>query len=245
MWFVFLFLLLVKPAIADEKTDYLYQYDLYNQSYQVYNEKKQINLKYNTIATQKELFTATINSINARNFALKTYLIALQIDLNKYIALDTESTQKLQNELLKWENWLESQQKVVNNINSDQDLKKWAELFQQKYPQIQNAIYSALSQNEINLRLQTLSKIQLLASNIKVDPKIKPQSLQWLDSLTSKSEKITKNLQNAKAIYQKNLDQQKFTNFYPDIKFEINSATSTLKEATNDLKLTIVKFVIP
>ncbi len=243
MWFVFFLLFFVHPSRAEEITDYLYQYDLYNQSYQIYNEKKQINTKYNTIATQKELFSSTLNAINSRNTTLKTYLIALQISLNKYLASDPEPTQKLQNELIKWENWIDSQQSVVSTLNTEKELNLWASNFKQKYPQIQNTIYSALTQNEINLRLQTLSRLQLVASDIKVDPDIKPQSLQWLDSLNLKSDIVKTSLDNAKSIYQKNLDQPTYSDFYSDVKFETSTAIHELKETSNNLKLTIVKFI--
>jgi hypothetical protein len=232
------------PPLFDQyKKDYLYQYDLYNQAYLNYIDKKQVHTKYGTITTQKEKFTAAVDTINARNKALKSYLLALRVMLDDYKDSNPTITEKVKIDLSKWEAWFNEQLTVVPAINNDDDLKKWADDFKNKYITIQPIIYTALTQHEINLRTQTLSLLQDVANDIKNDPNIKPESQQWISSLTVKSDLVNTSLNNALNATKKNQYQNKFVNFYPDAKLEINKATGYLREIGSDLKLTIIKFL--
>jgi len=273
MWFLLLFLLFVTPINAQDATpsataptptnvpttiptptprifdqyqkDYLFQYDLYQQAYLIYVDKKKVYTKYGTITTQKDKFNAAINAINARNKAFKAYFLALRVLLDDYKSSDPTSTERNQIELSKWEAWFTEQLSVVPAINNETDLYKWANDFKGKYIEIQKVIYGALTQHEVNLRQQTLNLVQEIASDIRNNPSIKPESEQWVSSLTVKSDLITTGLNNSITISKKNQNQNKFSNFYPEVRIEMNKANNYLIEISADLKLIITKFYKP
>ena len=232
------------PRLFDQfKKDYLFQYDQYNQAYLNYIDKKQVHTKYSTITTQKDKFIAAIDAINARNKSLKAYLMALRVMLDDYKESNPTQTEKSKIDLSKWEAWFEEQLTVVPLINNDDDLRKWVEDFRLKYFVIQPVIYSALVQHESNLRQKNLNLLQDIANDIKNDTQIKPESQQWVSSLTVKSDMVNTSLNNAYNYTTRKQNQNKFVNFYPDSRLELNKAAGYLREISSDLKLTIIKFL--
>ncbi|MFA5895100.1 MAG: hypothetical protein WC851_04965 [Candidatus Shapirobacteria bacterium] len=231
------------PRLFDQyKNDYLFQYDQYQQDYLVYVDKKRVYTKYGTITTQKEKFSAAISAINSRNKAFKSYLLALRVLLDDYKSANPTQTEKNQIDLGKWEAWFTEQITVVPAINNDDDLKKWTEDFKEKYIVIQGVIYTSLVQHEINLRQLTLDKLQEIATDIRNNPSIRPESQQWISSLTVKSDLISTSFNSALTFTRKNQSQTKFSNFYPDSKLELNKSNNYLREISADLKLIVTKF---
>lgn len=272
MWFFALFFLFTAPALAQDTTpnstpqetpttipsptsvpnffeqykkDYLFQYDIYQQSYLKYVDKKRVWTKYGTITTQKEKFDASIEAINARNKTFKAYLLALRTLLDDYESINPTATEKHQIEISKWESWFSEQITVVSAINNEKDLTRWVEEFKEKYITIQQTIYSSLVQHEVNLRQSTLDKIQALGLNIKNNPQIQTESQQWVSTLAVKSDLVSTSLNNALLLTQKNQSQNKFNNFYPNSKQELTQANNYLIEITTDLKLIVNKFFRP
>ena len=222
--------------------DYLFQYDQYQQDYLVYVDKKRVYTKYGTITTQKEKFAAAINAINSRNKAFKSYLLSLRVLLDDYKAANPTQTEKNQIDLSKWEAWFNEQITVIPAINNDDDLKKWAEDFKEKYITIQQVIYTSLVQHEINLRQLTLDQLQAVAIDIKNNPNIRPESQQWVSSLTVKSDLVNTSFTTAMNYTRKNQSQTKFSNFYPDSRQELAKSNNYLREISADLKLIVTKF---
>jgi hypothetical protein len=232
------------PRLFDQyQRDYLFQYDIYQQAYLTYIEKAKVYTKYGTITTQKDKFNAAISAINARNKAFKSYFLALRVLLDDYKDSDPTTTQKNQIDLQKWEDWFNEQLSVVPSINNDADLKKWVDGFKEKYIDIQQAEYTALTQHEINLRQRTLNSLQDIANDIRNNPNIQPESEQWVNTLTVKSDLVTTGLNTAIGMAKKSQNQQKFSNFYPSAKIEISKANDYLVEISADLKLIITKFL--
>jgi hypothetical protein len=227
------------------KKDYYFQYDLYQQNYLQYIDKKRVYTKYSTITTQKEKFQSAITAITSRNRAFKAYIVALKELLNDYKNTNPTQTEKNQIDLSKWEAWFTEQITVVPSINNDDDLKKWTEDFKEKYITIQQVIYSSLIQHEINLRQMTLDELQSAAIDIKNNPNIKPESQQWVSSLTVKSDLVSTSFSNALALTRKKQSQSKFSNFYPDARIELGKSNNYLREISADLKLIITKFFSP
>ena len=224
--------------------DYLFQYAQYQQDYLRYVDKKRVYTKYGTITTQKEKFAAAITAITSRNRAFKAYLMALRVLLADYKISNPTVTEKNQIEVGKWEDWFNEQITVVPAINNDDDLRKWTEDFKEKYILIQQVIYTALVQHEINLRQMILDDLQSVASDIKNNPSIRPESQQWVSSLTVKSDLVTTGFNNALVYTRKNQSQTRFSNFYPDSKIELGKSNNYLREISADLKLIINKFFL-
>ena len=227
------------------QTDYLYQYNLYQQAYTDYINKKEIFAKYGTVTTQNDELLAAVNTINARSRVFKSYLMALRVMLNSYKSVNPDATAADQTNLDNWENWFDQQLTVVSAINNTHDLQLWVKNFQTKYNQIQQSIYTALVQNEVNLRQLTFSQIQSLVSDMQSDPHLKPDSQQWIQSYTDKSGLISADLNDALSLTKKNQLLDHFSNFYPNAKTDLDQSKGYLAEIAGDLKLIIIQFYQP
>ncbi len=233
------------PVFSQYQSDYLYQYNLYQQAYSKYLEKDQVYKKYGTITVQKEKISAAIEAINARNRTFRSYFMSLRVMLEDYKTAHPDETQTIQNSLSEWENWFEQQQPIVSVIDNQNDLQKWVADFQSKYPQIQKIMYTALVQHETNLRQQTLNQIQILAQDIQNNPQIKPESQQWISTLADKSGVVSNSLNSAISLAQKKQSSGHFSNFYSTARTELTKARNNLTEITTDLKLIVSRFYLP
>lgn len=227
------------------QTDYLYQYSLYQQAYTDYINKKQVFAKYGTVTTQNDELLAAVTAINARSRVFKSYLMALRVRLDRYKSVNPDATTADQTDLSHWENWFDQQLTVVSAINNTHDLQLWVKNFQVKYNQIQPSIYTALVQNEINLRQLTFTQIQSLATDMQNDSRLKPDSQQWIQSYSDKSKLVTASLKDALSLTKKNQPLNHFSNFYPNAKTDLDRSKGYLAEIAGDLKLIIIKFYQP
>jgi hypothetical protein len=265
MWFILFLILLAGPACAQEatvsaaaiptatsaqlfnqyQTDYLYQYNLYQQAYTDYVNKKQIFTKYGTVTTQNDQFHAAVTTIIARNRVFKSYLMALRVMLENNKTADTSITEAAQIGLRNWENWFDQQTAIVSAFKGTDDLQPWAKDFKVKYNQIQVAIFTALVQNEINLRLSTLNLIQSLADDLQNDPNLKPDSQQWTQSLSDQTNQVNTSIAAAVTLSKKVQLSDRFSNFYPGAQTNLARAKKYLTDISGNLKLTIIKYYQP
>jgi len=248
MWLL-LFLLLAKPVFAQDstdnytkyRTDYLYQRDLYQKNYFDYLNKKDIYTQYRTLVSEKDKIDATKTVLFSRNLMLKSYFMALRVGLDKYKVMNSAETEKNQIEIKKWETWLDEQNLIIPNFNNNSDIQTWSRDFKKFYVEIQRTIYSGLAQSQINLRLQIQNDIESLANNIKNDPKNQNYSNDWFASYPVKSDLITKSLQTAAQVCRRAQRGNTFSNFYPEVRIEINKTNNYLKSLITDLKSVAIK----
>jgi hypothetical protein len=261
MWFLLLLFFIFTPPVhaQDASTsatptsnpfpqyqqDYLYQYSLYQQAYTDYINKKQIFTKYGTVTTQNDELLAAVTAINARSRVFKSYLMALRVMLDSYKSVNPDATTTSQTSLNDWEKWFGEQLAVVSAINNTHDLQLWVKNFQTKYTQIQQTIYTALVQNELNLRQLALNQVQSLASDMQSNSHLKPDSQQWVQSYNDKTNLVTVSLKEALALTKKNQSLDHFSNFYPEAKNNLDQSKKYLTVITGDLKLIIIKFYQP
>jgi hypothetical protein len=165
--------------------------------------------------------------------------------LDNYKSANPAVTETIQTSLSKWESWCDDQPTIVSAINDVNKLQQYVNDFQDKYIEIQQVMYTALVQNEVNLRQQTLNQIQSLAEDIKNDSNIKPESQQWISTLAAKSDLVSINLAKAVTLTQKKQTTNRFSNFYQNSKDQLDSAKNYLVEITTDLKLIVTKFYQP
>lgn len=255
MWLFFLLsLFLTKPVFAQEATasatpttnlveqyqkDYTFQYNLYQQSYLVYLDKKQVYTKYGTVSSQKEKFDTAKAAIINRNNAFRTYLMTLRVVLDEHQTANPTDTESKKIDLSKWEAYFNEQNTVVSAINNDGDLTKWATEFQTKYLDVQQSIYSAITQDQINQRQTAHSLIKSLADQIKNSPKIKTDNTQWYGNLNVQSDLINQAILESLGLTKKPQFQTKFTDFYPDVKNNLNRIDSYLSQIFGNLTIII------
>jgi len=248
------FLLSINPATAQDsstlfeqyKNDYSYQRDLYQQSYLNYVNKKQIHTTYGTLITLNDKIGATKQALLARNNLLRTYLMALRTKLSLIPPMDTNTTQKLQIDLNRWEDWFNEQNTIVDSLNNDDDISQYVSEFKKQYNTVQAVIYTSLIVDEINLRYHTLNLIQVLSDQVETNPNLSPENQQWLSSVVVKSDLVVKNLNQAYDLTQSTLQRSKqFNNFYPTAKQELNQANNYLLGMVNGLRSIITKLDTP
>lgn len=235
----------VDPKIAlfeQYKNDYLFQRDLYQKTYIDYTAKKQVHTKYGTLTTQLDKFNATKNTLIIRNKMLKTYLTALRVDMDKYKTSNPTETEKNQINLSKWEDWFNEQNLIISAFNNDTDIAKWVQNFNKQYVNIQKDIYTALVQHQINLKIQTLNEIKLLALEIQNSPKNSFENQEWFSNLPIKSDLVLSSLKNAIDLTNKKQSFTKFISFYLDSSKELNIANNYLIGMLKDLKSIVIKF---
>lgn len=230
----------ITPNLVDQyQKDYNYQYNLYQQSYLVYLDKKQVYTKYGTVSSQKEKFDTAKAAIINRNNAFRAYLMTLRVTLDSHQSVNPTETESKKIDLSKWEAYFNEQNTVVSAINNDTDLTKWVSEFQTKYLDIQQSIYSAITQDQINQRQLSQNLIKSLADQIRSSPKIKTDNTQWYSNLNIQSDLINQAVADSIALTKKNQYQTKFIEFYPDIKNNLNRIDSYLSQMLGNLNIII------
>ena len=228
------------------KNDYLYNFDLYQQAFFDYTQKKQVHTKYNTVTTHNDKIESTKKALIARNTVLRAYFQALRAKLDIYKAADPTNTPKLQIELSKLESWLNEQNTIVSTLNNDDDILSNRDSFKQKYVFVQQIIYASLVQSEYNMRLLTLNQLNSYITTLASDPTINTEGKQWVNSLIIKADNAKSNLNAALDNVAQNRQPNagKFKDFYPDSKEKLVLASQYCTEIINDIKNILIKFTI-
>lgn len=223
------------------KQDYSFQISEYQKRYIDYVDKKEVYTKYRTVSTEKDKITATKTALFARNSMLKSYLMALRVSLDEFKNYNPTTVSKIQIELSRWEDWCAEQNLIIPNLNSQDDITTWVETFKEKYISIQQIIYTALTQNQINQRLQILDLIKILSDNIKNDPKTGTTLNDWLSSLPVKSDLVMASINTTTDLTQAKQLSNRFDNFYPPAKVELNRTNTYLTNMLSDLRAVAIK----
>lgn len=229
--------------IPQYQNDYQFELDRYQKLYQDYLEKKQIDQKYSTINTQKELIESTKETLSSRNQLLLNYLRYLRVKIESFKSQQSQSTQTIQNQLSQQETWLESQKLAINQLSDLSQIQNWVKNFNLQFVQIQKSTYSAIVQHEINLQLQTIQYLKTLTNTIKSDSETIKETDQWFISFPQQFEISQKYLQNASTFYQKPQSGNRFQNFYPDSKKDLDRSKTILTNMNSDLKSIVTKFL--
>ena len=231
-----------EASLPDQyRQDYSFQVSEYQKKYIDYIDKKEIYTKYRTITSKKDKIDAAKSALIARNTMLKSYLLALRVNFDSFKTLSGITTQKIQIELSRWEDWCQEQNLIIDNLNSQNDISSWVDDFQTKYIPIQTVIYTALTQNQINQRLLSLELIKKLAENLKANPQTGDLLNDWLNSLPVKSDLVSAKLKNAQNLTQTKQLSNRFINFYSNAKTELNEADRYLQNMLSDLKAVAIK----
>lgn len=212
-WFLPAFLVLAQspgPTLFQQyQTDYFYQRDQYTQDYKIYLEKKDVDKKYHSIATERDKTSAAQKAISTRNLMLEAYLMALRVKLEDYKTANPQATSAVQSDLSTHEVWL----------GTNQDLAS-------RYMAIQQSVYIALIQHQINRQQSALNLLQNLAGQI---------SNPLLSSLPNQYSQITSHFQKAILITQKP-QYSNFNNFYPEAKTELTKSQNLLIDISTTIK---------
>ena len=254
MFSVILFLLLfLKPSfifsqdlIPQYQTDLSYQQDLYNQSYDLFLQKKTVHQQYNSIATEKELIDAIKKTTQHRNSLLVAYLNLITAKLDVYKSQDSSPyTSKIQNVLNQQNLWLQNQSTKVTSISNKLQLDQYNQQFSQNYKQIQQYINNALIQNQINHQNQVISQIKNLLLKIKASPNFDSQAQNWIVEIESQLNDSTDFI--SQALLQVKTDNPEsytdYSDLYQEAKPYLDSSKQNLFKVIENISGVIKKFI--
>lgn len=222
--------------------DYLFSQNQFSQAYLDYTQKKQIHTRYGTIITQREKLEATKAALISRNTMLRNYLRALRVRMDEYQTQNPTMTEKLKIDISKFEDWLAEQNTIVSSLNNDVDIQANCKVFVEKYVQMQQIIYGALVQNQINANLATQSLLNPLIAELS-QMQIKPEGQQLLSEIKVKLDIVNQNL---KAAFTKTQEPQYgniFTNFYGNSKNDLINARNYLLEVRQNMEGILLRFI--
>jgi hypothetical protein len=231
----------IKIHAQESQNAYIQSRNTYQLSLVDYTEKSQVYEKYNTITTRNDKFSSLKQALIDRNKMLSFYISALRVNLDKYKTVNSETTQKLQENLLNWENWLIKQNQTIQPITNETDLQNWTNQFNEKYPEIQKQIYTSLVVDEINRDLITLNKINEIINEVKSKPDLSEENKVLFNQIQSQSDTVSDSMKKAYDFTQQDNSYKKFTDIYDDSLDELNNAQNNLLDMSRNLRLLVTK----
>lgn len=191
-----------------------------------YYTKKQIDLQYNTINSNREYIESTKTCLITRNKMIGTYLAILENNLNKYKNINPSQTTTLQSALHQWIIWLQDQNPNIINFQTKDEIKNYSKDFEKKYQNIKKDIYKSIGQSESNKYSQIKNELNLIA---QTNPKI-------LSDLSSRFNNTNNYFQNIDIAIQNQQENKDFEDINSDIKFSL----SKIKDEITSIRNTIV-----
>lgn len=252
IWGLIVFLLPQK-TFSEEKVfdanqayqDFLYNYNLYRQSYSEYAITKESYLKYQTLTSKNEALQKTNQMLKNQDEVVKTYLTALKLKLME-TSINNNYGQnilytKIDNEVA----WYKKHQENLNSAGTIEDLTKLASDGKDEYQETEILIYQTLGTilnskedvfyEKINQNIKTL-KEKIGEIRVKGD-KNTSLSERWLleaeNRLTRSQEKQLSAQQLLTKIKASDFNKIKS---YNEAQFTIQESHQYLKETNSYLK---------
>jgi len=149
-------------------SDYLYNFDLYRQSYQEYIFAKESFLQYKTLTSKTNAFQKTLKMAQARDETIRTYLIALRMKLKEVEGLFSAEQNlfnlKLENEA----NWYLAHRDELSSAGSLEDLLELTDRAEERYrKETEVLIYQTLYKILVGKENNSLEKINAQIVSLK------------------------------------------------------------------------------
>ncbi len=150
--------------------DYLYNYNLYRESYNNYTTAREAFLKYQTLTSKNEALDKTKKMLQNQDEVIKTYLTALRIKLMENPGLSTDEQNILFDNLDNEIEWFRQNQEEINSAGSLDDMTSLSEKSKEQYAETEVLIYETLGAifagKEIDLREEISQQIKSLKEKI-------------------------------------------------------------------------------
>ena len=194
---------IVNASSQQAHQDYLYQFDVYRQTYTDFQVAKNEYAKFNTLTSQTTALAKTKAMLSQRDQLLRAYLLLLNEKLNEDTGLNP-STKQLYRSLISNEvTFLENHAKLVPSIGSIGDAVRIGEQLESHYGVLQVSIRQIL----IGLSLGQLTILSDLYDKTMLDAQAQVQNNSTAFT-PQKQETINRWL--LQIANKKNLYQQKF-----------------------------------
>lgn len=150
-------------------SDYLYNYNLYRESYDTYSTAREAFLKYQTLTSKNEAIGETKEMLKNQAEVVKTYLTALKLKLTGS-GLSNDEQHLLSLNLDKEIDWFRQHQEEVKDVNSLEDLTALSGKSKEQYEKTEVLIYQTLGAilagKETALREEISQKIKSLKEKV-------------------------------------------------------------------------------
>ena len=233
------------PTIAQTNSrfyqDFYYQFDLYNQAYSVFTQKKQIHQQYNSLATEKELIAQSQQTLLTRNDLIISYvnLVLNLLGASSQPSFITQ-TNHYQNNLQDHLTWLSQQPNLIHIISQPSDLNTYQDQFSQKYKQIKYHLDQAMIQIDINHLALNIDSISSYLHNLP----LASNQINWISDIDSQLASSQQLLLQADQISQKQNQSsyQNYSDFYQEAKIPLDQSTQNLTQVINNIESYLKKF---
>lgn len=219
-----------------------YQQELYNQNYDQYLENKQINLKYNSITTQKELIKVIKTTLDYREKLLSAYILLLRSSLDQYKTISPDQTNQLQLQLFNHQVWLNNQAKSIEAIQDKTQLDQYNQTFSSEYIKIQTSIGKSRIQHHINHQQTIIKQIKDFILKLKAERQFDQQAQNWINQIESDLEVSQQHLNLASQKTNIRQSSKSFNDFYKNSKKETDKSAVILNKTIQNLYSLLKKF---
>lgn len=236
--------------------DYLYQFDVYRQTYTDFQVAKNEYAKFKSLTSQSSALDKTKTMLSQRDQLLRAYLLLLNEKLNEDTGISTTTKQLYRSLITSEVTFLENHAKLVPSIGSIDDAERISEQLESHYSILQVSIRQIL----IGLSLGQLTILSTMYDKTLLDAQTQVQT----NSSTftpQKQETINRwllQITNKKSLYQQKFDAissansllhgndiQNLERQYSDLTKSMNEARQYLKEGASFMTelVTALKYV--
>lgn len=247
---IFSWLLFSSTAFAQEFSfsqayeDYLYNYNQYRAAHTQFVAAQQQYLTYKTLTAKAEALEKTKTMLTARDEALRTYLIALRLNLKETPGVSAYEKNivslRLNNEI----NWYETHQARLSAVGSISDSIQISDEAQDHHPETEVSAYQALGtiiageENSLRDKIQSqIDQLEIKIAQIRQEGKMETRLFErWLleaqNRLTWSKEK---QFSAQSLLAELKLRERNKGKVYSQAQQSFNESRQYLKEATSFL----------
>ncbi len=211
--FIFsLFLLASRVSASSQQahTDYLYQYDVYRQTYNDFKVAKNEYEKFRSLVSQTQALDQTKKMLTQRDVLLRSYLLLLNEKLNENKGLDAPDRSLYQTLIQNEVKFLESHATLIPAIGSIDDTVDVSKQLESHYNILQTSIRQAiiaLGLGELTNYLRTFDTLYVQAQKL-----VQSNSAIILPVTQTILERWMLQINDKKTLYQQKIDSISETN---------------------------------
>jgi hypothetical protein len=147
--------------------DYLYNLNLYRDSYQEFSSAKEQYSTYKTLTAKTLVLEQTINMLQKRDETLKTYLTALRLKLAQSTGILNYEQNLLYLSLDNQVVWLNNHKESLISVASLEDVLEKSAIAEDQFPEIEILAYKALILDLSGQERKVLENIELQIQSAK------------------------------------------------------------------------------
>lgn len=202
--FIFTKSSIINASSSQAYQDYLYQFDLYRQSYSDFTVAKNEYLKFKTLTSETTALEKTKSMLSQRDLLLRAYLLLLNEKLNEDRGLRIAERQTYQAQIRNEIIFLENQSQLVPSIGSLSDAQTVSKQLESHYLLLQTSIRQTI----IAITLGTLANLakQYDSTMTQVQSLLSPNRTIFTPEKQATIDRWMLQITNKRSLYQQKID---------------------------------------